>query len=304
MASRRPATFLLFSIALGGISASARGQMLFEPFNYTAGNIEGATGGGSFGFFAAWDDTATSPEISVPSPGGLTSTAYTSRGFAQVGLSLKSPVGAGANDDFIATRQLSTAISLDADATHYYSFLVKGDWTTLGNSRGFNVGFTASATGLSTNAVTIKKNFNTTTLIAAVGGNNTVTGQTSGIPDNEVRFVVVKIVTSASGSDTLSFESFGASVTVPGSESFAVANVALGSLTGSLTHLIITGRVNDSGMYYEFDEIRAGSTWDSVTTPEPVSLSLLAFSSWLMGRRRRGRLSPSTARHSIRRSHP
>jgi hypothetical protein len=260
-------------------------MLLYEGFNYTAGNIEGQSGGGSAGFSGAWDDIATTLEITVPSPGGLTSTAYTSRGFAQVGLSLKSPVGAATNDDFTATRQLSTAISLDANATHYYSFLVKGDWTTLGNSRGFNVGFTSSATALSTNAVTIKKDFNTQNLIAAVGGINTGSSVTNTVTNNQVRFVVVKLVTT-SGADTLSFISYLPGETVHSSESFAAANVALGSLTGSLTHLIITGRVNDSAMYYEFDEFRVGPTWDSVTTPEPASLSLLAFSSLLLRRRR------------------
>lgn len=285
---KRTILFLTFGIALGGTSASAQGQMLFEPFNYSAGNIEGQSGGGSFGFSAAWDDQAGTPEITVPSGGGLTSTAYTSRGFAPVGLSLKSPVGAGTNHDFLATRALSSAISLDVDATHYFSFLVRGDWTNLSTSRGFNVGFTSSSTLLSSNSVTIKKDYNTQNLFAAVGGNNTGSSLTNGVTDNQVRFVVVKLVTSSSGNETLSFVSYLPTASVPASEDFSggVVSQSLGSLTESLAYLVIQGRVNDSGMYYEFDEIRLGSTWDSVTTvPEPALLSWLAFASLMLRRR-------------------
>lgn len=72
MASRRPATFLLFSIALGGISASARGQMLlYEGFNHMEGN--NLVGSGS------WTEDASGSALTIAggslvSPVGLPST--------------------------------------------------------------------------------------------------------------------------------------------------------------------------------------------------------------------------------------
>ena len=268
---------ILSTLGIAAIAVSANAQVIYDGFDYTPGsnNLNGQNGGS--GFSAAWSDASTTDNISVTA-GSLVPSATMRAGYSTSGNKTASPTGAGANLDFTATRQMTTSINLDATSTTYFSFLVLGDWTTVGNSRGFNVGFTSSATGLSTNAVTVKKAFNTTNLFAAVAGTETGTGISGGINDNQVTFVVGKLDTT-NGADTLSLISYaGGTETVAATETWDISNVALGSLTGSLSHFVFTGRVNDTGMFYNFDEIRVGSSWDAVTVPEPTTWALLAGS--------------------------
>ncbi|GAB4170946.1 MAG: hypothetical protein Fur0032_10010 [Terrimicrobiaceae bacterium] len=268
---------ILSIIGVAALAAGANAQVIYEGFAYTPGtnNLNGQNGGS--GFSAAWSDASVTDNLSISS-GSLVPTATMRTGYATTGNKTASPTGGGSNVDFIGTRQMSTSINLDSTSTTYFSFLVLGDWTTLGSSRGFNVGFTGSATSLSTNAITIKKDFNTQTLFSAVGGNHTGTGVSNAITDNTVTFVVGKLVTTNSGNDQLSFISYAGAETVANTETWDISNVSLGSLTGSLTHFVFSGRVNDNSMFYQFDEFRTGATWDAVTIPEPTTWALLAGS--------------------------
>lgn len=278
---------IVTSIALSLTASAQAALVVSEPFDYTAGtnNLNAQSGG--TGFSGAWNDASATDNLSITT-GSITPSATMRAGYATSGNKLQSPTGAAANLDFTATRSLSNSINLDAASTTYFSFLVLGDWTTLGNSRGFNVGFTGSSTALSSNAVTIKKDFNTQNLIAAVGGTNTGSSVPNSLADNTATLVIGKLVTT-NGADTLSFISYAGAEAVATTETWDSSNIALGSLTGSLTHLAIAGRVNDTGMFYRFDEVRVGDSWDDVTgvVPEPTSLAGVGLVAMGMLRRRR-----------------
>lgn len=282
---------ILSIVGILALAAGANAQVIYEGFAYATGALSNGTGGANGGFSAGWTSGANGPTVIS---GSLTPSATMRTGYATTGNAVQSFTGNGSNVDWVSTRAMSTSISLDSSSTTYFSFLVLGDWTTLGNSRGFNVGFTSSATALSTNAVTIKKDFNTTNLIGAVGGNNIGGNFTGALSDNTVSFVVGKLVTSNSGNETLSFTAYRSGLTgytsVNATETWAISNVDLGSLTGSLTHFAFTGRVNDNSMVYRFDEFRTGATWDAVTIPEPTTWALLAggMAALVIYRRRRG----------------
>lgn len=191
---------ILSIVGILALAAGANAQVIYEGFAYAPGLLSNGTGGASGGFSAGWSTTANTPSVIS---GSLTPSATMRSGYATTGNAVQTVAGTGSNLDWVSTRAMSTSINLDSNSTTYFSFLVLGDWTTLSNSRGFNVGFTSSNSSLSPNAVTIKKDFNTVNLIGAVGGNNTGGNFSNALADNTVSFVVGKLNTSSSGNETL-----------------------------------------------------------------------------------------------------
>lgn len=259
--------FGTLAIAAGVALGSA-----IDQINYSTGNLDGQTGGGSSGFAGAWDDTAGTPEITVDA-GSLVPSATMRTGYATAGNSVKSPVGAGANDDFFASRQLTTAIDMNSGNTYYFSFLVSGSWTDQSTKRGWNVGFSTVGNGL-TGGITIKNAYNTSNLSYASAGTETGFTAVTDFSSGNAYFIVGKMATSNGGNDLLSFKVYGPSETVAATEEWDVANNTIVS-SSSLGYLVIQGRVYNTGSFYKFDEIRVGDTWDSVTIPEPGSASLI-----------------------------
>ncbi len=237
-----------------------------ESFDYDSGDLAGRDGG--VGFAGPW--TAAGALIVVPV--SLTPSATPVAGYAAAGGAIETAAGTGENFDWVATRRLAEPLDLDSDATVYFSFLVRGDWNDLGVSRGFNVGFTGAEGKLTANAVTVKKDYNTVNLVAAVGGKNGADSIVGALADDTATFVAGKLIASAQDADTLCFTAYR--VKLAGREAVPEAPVwtisaDLGRLTGKLDYLIVQGRVNDAGMKYRFDEIRVGDSWRAVTGPAP-----------------------------------
>jgi len=239
-----------------------------DQFTMSTGNLEG--GGGGQGFAAVWDDQTATPNITVVA-NSLSNGAYSSRGLVPEGNKVKSPVGAGANLDWTASRQLSTAIDMNSGNTYYFSFLVAGSWANQAVKRGWNIGFSTVANAL-TSAITIKNGYNVSTLSYAIGGIETGYTTVGGFTSGQTLFIVGKMVTASSGNDNLSFSVYDNTETIPATESWDVLNNTVVS-SASLGYFIINGRVNDPSSYYNFDEVRTGSSWDDVTQlPEPGML--------------------------------
>jgi len=261
--------------ALGGVT-------VMDQFTMATGNLEG--GGDGLGFAAAWDDAAATPAITVAA-GSLTSVAYSSRGFVADGNKANSPVGAGANLDWTAGRQLATALDMNSNATYYFSWLVLGSWTNQSVKRGWNVGFSTVSNNL-TGALSVKNLYNTGNLSTANGGTEFGPSVSNVLANGKVLFVVGKIQALSNGSDTVLLKTFADSNTVPVTEIWDVSNAVASA--ASLGYFVVAGRVNDGGSYYNFDEVRVGESWNDVTQVPEAGWLLGAGVLALIVHRRRG----------------
>jgi hypothetical protein len=110
---------------MSALASAARATVIaYEPFNYPAGSIAGATGGGSTGWAGAWalssgSVTTGGPSTMLPVPSG---TAAVSSFFATVGTPSS---GQGIAQRFFASTITSASLAAQGSDILYFSYLVK-----------------------------------------------------------------------------------------------------------------------------------------------------------------------------------
>lgn len=244
---------LAFSVMIACMaSGRAYAELLaFDDFNYApvGGDLNGQSGGGSFGFTDAWSGN-TSYNIgdgSLTSPTGLPPTTGNSM----------TTVAFGENRGI--NRTLSTPLGAD-NTTVYFSFLVRPEGIL---NQGFADGWFALALRGSTD------------LVVGMISPSSNYGLTLGFEDDlsshaavvgETRLLVTRI-DFTEGIDTVRLY-----VDPVGDEPVvADAELAFGSFN-NMTVVSLTGPGANS-----LDAIRIGTTWADVTVPEPSSFVLAAL---------------------------
>jgi hypothetical protein len=230
---------------------------VIETFNYDTGTLSGtATGTGLTGDWTAQNSVM---QIISGSLSGVTGYTFTPTG---------NRLSYAASTWGSATVGLATGNTIDfgSDSTTYFSFLADfGDASDV-----FQLGFFDGTTSIGqVSDPTGDK------LTVQLGGRwDTASG--SSFPANTTFLVVGKIETVANDSlnDKISASFF---TDVSGGEPVAWDAVRNSVITSGtvVDQLQIYGSGNDGTVNYQFDELRMGSTFESVV-PEPATMSLLA----------------------------
>jgi hypothetical protein len=230
---------------------------VIETFNYNTGTLSGtATGTGLTGSWTAKNNVM---QIISGSLSGVTGYTFTPTG---------NRLSYAASTWGSATVGLASGNTIDfgSDSTTYFSFLAD-----FGDASGvFQLSFLDGTTSIG--QVT---DGNGSVLTVQLGGRwDTDTG--SSFPANTTFLVVGKIETAANDSlgDTISASLF---TDVSGGEPVEWDAVRSSVITSGtvVDQLQIYGSGNDGTVNYQFDELRMGSTFESVV-PEPATMSLLA----------------------------
>jgi hypothetical protein len=263
-------------------SSAASVLMAYEPFTGTAGNnMSGGTGSGSSGLTGNWQ-VVKSRKSNADAVSGI----YTSRnGLAfpkNTGFTRPSSNTAASGPNwnlYYSARQLSTPISFDAPGTYYLSFLNHLPTVTwLGSA----------LAGLLSDLPSTTSDTNPWTLLfgGAYGSKFVIdygfanrasweSGQTRLVTDTysavstnasaptteaTANFVVVKIVTSASGNDSFSLKAYAPTSELPTSEPSSWDVTYAAPITGSAKFLAV-----ETEFHGTIDEYRLGYTYQSVT---------------------------------------
>ncbi|MBC2602719.1 PEP-CTERM sorting domain-containing protein [Puniceicoccus vermicola] len=282
---------LAASLLLSGFSLSANASLLaIDNFNnYTAGdNIDTLNGG--TGWTGGWNaSTATTTQVSSES---LT---YTLDGFTYGGGNSFLLTGAGNNNAAIRTMTTDTS-----GQDYYTSFLVKYEGpsgTETGQvdvQHGFTIAALDSSGAYASSDNMVFANGGGRRIEARSGGSNTdvstilqlqttylVVAKFSGWDDINGNYTTTQAWLNPAKTDEFSTDpTITASHTGPGSDQFS--GIAMRFLNNT----------NFGGDYKVYmDDLRIGTTWDSVVIPEPGTYSLIAASialgAVMLARRRR-----------------
>lgn len=243
------------------VTPAVDGLFEYEGFNYPGTVLEGQNGG--VGFASSWtaDATMTLPEDGL----SLTSPASP---LPSVGNRLSGQNG-------YATRALRRQINLGVDDVAYVSALMRKTATTSGTSRNLEIGLATSATqGLTAWPVRIGNSSTHRWFLT-----NSAAAAQAGSTDAGVSyFVLVKIVAQASGNDQFFMNVYGPDDVVPETEPETWLLTHSVNSSAVLTHLrIVTGSQLNRG---EVDEIRLGSTYESVLDPDaPIGSPMVTSTS-------------------------
>jgi hypothetical protein len=247
-----------FWLAAGG-SAAWGVPSVYDGFNYAndGSPLNGQVGG--YGWAGPWNETG---------PAGNTSFEFT---LSQTETSLDLPMlpfepagdrvlAAGPADGSGNTHRISrpTAGSFDlgADGTFFASFLMlkSGSASTGSDNQELVL--------LSGTSQTIRLGSTSTDLFWLGVSSNTFDPVTFG----STYFVVLRVESVASGSDTLSMSVFDATESVPLTEPVSYDRTHTFSSTATINGVQFWIGTNASGAY---DEVRLGSTWADVTSINP-----------------------------------
>lgn len=251
---------IIAAAALAG--SSAFGQLIYEGFAYSTGNLSGKNGGTGWG--AAWT-AATGAEYQVATP-GLSYGSLT--------------VGGNMSSDTLATHTVSVASRSMGDqsaqfvdgASLWFSFLLQPGATFT------NWGMAISSTNTSGTSGGFGLNVNATGFTARAGGTSSAT-TTFTWTSGTTYLVVGKMEVSTSGNENTSIwvNPTGLGGASPSGGTTATASGNIGTLPGTNAWFAFQG--GNQGQLFAIDEIRYGTTFASVTPiPEPTTWALLAGS--------------------------
>jgi hypothetical protein len=237
----------------------------YEGFVYPTGSLGGQNGGS--GFFTAW--AGTYPGL-VFGDQGLN--YPTSMNLIGTGGRTETPVNTYGENSPSGQRQIAPSLApvFTSDSTRYFSYLLRTSGTGFSylqmrdsaqNTR-FEVGITSN------NAYS-----------ARIGGGTATLSADNAYLANTTVLLVAKLVTQASGDDTISLNWYANGDSVPSTEpetwnlvhSFDNASPARNDRL-----LIQSSRFTAAS----FDEIRVGTTWESVV---PVQTPTNTFANWIAG---------------------
>lgn len=246
------------SLAVAGTSANA--QLLYDGFNYSAGNLAGNNGGtGSWNGTTSWAG-GTENQVNTT---GLTYTGLTTSGGLVEDTSASHTVTN-------ASRGMGNQSSVFTDgSTNWFSFLIRPGATF--TNWGFGIGNSAGATSGGFGLNVSSGNF--TARAGATSSANTAFTWTSG-----TTFLVVgSMTTSTSGNETTTIwinPTIGGVSPVGGTSATVSGNI--GTLPGATATMAFGG--GNQAQVFAFDEVRFGTSFSSVTIPEPTTWALLAGS--------------------------
>jgi hypothetical protein len=175
---------------------------------------------------------------------------------------------------YYSARQISSPINFDSSGNFYLSFLVYspvalGSWGS--NVLGILNGLPTSSTDASKNAIFIGRTYSGAPTIQITTANMAVwnpssysaTGTANNPADASDKswFVVAKISTVSSGSDTIQLKFYASTDTLPITDSSITWDVSYSTaITGSYNYLSVQNEYNGT-----IDEIRGGSTYAAVS---------------------------------------
>jgi len=254
---------VIFTLASGRLSAAL---IALDDFNYASGgDLNGQSGGGSFGFSDAWTGNSTfdigngslvSPVSQAPGVGNRMSAASYSAN-RDIHRTLTAPLGAPGTTNYFSFLLQPNGLLHEGFAQGWFGFVLSGgfpvyvDMGSFTNKYGIEVSGTSS---LSSTTATI--------------------GQTV--------FVVLRIDFSGGGVDPARIYINP----LPGNEPVVASAAVLENGIGSVTTVGLTG----PGAY-SFDTLKIGTSWaDVAPVPEPSTLALAPLGTlalWAINRRLR-----------------
>ncbi len=246
------------AFGLAVVSSAQASLVVYEGFDYTAGTTLGTSTNGGTGFSGAW---GSSSAFTIGSS-SLSNAAF------PAGMATGGSVSSAAGGTVIVSSQrnleANTALNMDASGnTIYVSTMLYKTSTTNTSSEMAQLRLKAT-TSDDKNRILISLSTNDTLQI-----NDSVL-QTS-VVANQVYFVVLKIVTSATGNDTIYANVYTGVGSVGTAEPTTWSLTWQEEIKGSLQQLKIQAGPNTGS---GFDEIRVGTTWADVTSPVPEAASL------------------------------
>lgn len=295
------------SMIVGAISlpvASYADLLAYESFDYNPGSsrLHQVTGGpvGGSGWAGGWTNFNNG-------------TFITHRVGATAGVSMDPGIDFDTSGRFLRTelglndvgyrsvyRQLAAPVDLSADGTFYMSVLMGASSHVSSDTFVYLADSISTGFSGSTNAVRIGLGSSTSfggssgrfTLWADNGLGTQISSSSDRWEENESYLAVLKITASAVSDDTLSVSFFSADQPLPlgEPESWLLTTSVASSLQANWVRLYGQGST-DNSFHSDFDEIRIGTSWNSVTPiPEPAHVGLflgtLALLGILRGRRR------------------
>ncbi len=287
-ATRSFAAVATLFLTLGAANAAA----IYEPFDYSAGAMDGSSQAGGTGLTGAWSGGGAQADWDVVSGGlvftGLSTTGnHASRGSGQPGAS------GNAETSRAVTAPAISALTAD-NTTIYFSVLMRDDQYSSGNANGAMLFGTGAITDPSTDPVALAGgeavgvSFNKGTLaVRGVVVDGGVSSFSTGFLDDgdlgtlTTYLIVGKLDWKPNGTnDTLTLYNI-ADVNAPLPTEFA-------TMTFDVDQTLFDTLALGSRQVGDFDEIRFDTTLSGVgVIPEPTSLALFGLSGLLGLRRRR-----------------
>lgn len=181
-------------------------------------------------------------------------------------------------------------MNMDQNGAIYFSFLTAVQELTVnrvlfgGSSRAVTVGFEPDGEGGLTAQARFGANADEPEMIST-GGSFLL---------NTTYFVVGRITQTATGDDSLSMLVLGPNDILPTSPPEIWTASVSGPVTGTLSqfsmvHLGDFSPNNNNGLRFLMDEVRIGTTWEAVATPEPGTFALVGMAMVILGRMYRRR---------------
>ncbi len=258
--TKRFAMLLGLTAVLGVTATTAKAELLaYEGFNYSGTAINGQSGGGSTGFSGAWSDTDGDFAHLSNDGVSLDSNVFP---FATSGSRVSGVNGS-------ATRNLDFSFDMASEGELYISVLLQKNSTSNSSSE-----YVQAQLGNTSGAVAVRFGLSSPDTTWAGLGSSAVTNSDFSIAADTAYFLVGKLVTHATANDEFYLNCYGTSDSLPTAEPTTWDfSASPADLTVSINQLSfsIGGGVAQGG---EIDELRIGSTWNSVV-PEPSSWALL-----------------------------
>jgi hypothetical protein len=175
---------------------------------------------------------------------------------------------------YYSARQISSPVNFDSSGNFYMSFLIYsptlyGNWGS--NVVGLLNGLPTSSSDTSKNAIFVGRTYSGAPTIHLTTANMavwnatpyTATGSANNPADAAGKswFVIAKITTVSSGSDSIKLKFYASTDTVPSADTGISWDVSYSNaITGSYNYLSVQSEYNGT-----IDEIRGGSTFDAVS---------------------------------------